>query len=236
MEIEEGVLQVEVNKARRKNAPRHQHESVTENVTPVEEKQLLEEEKEKEESSNFKFDAEERELLKLLITFGGLLVITDAEDDDSNKHEIEITLAEFILMELWRDEISFENPIHQMVLDEYVHELSNHRLPAAAHFLNHENPVIQGFALNHAVSQHQLSPYWEKRFGIEVPEEATEAKKNAEKILFSLKARILQSYKKEKDELLKTGDDDKLVLLREINTLNSLISRVSKLLGRIVIR
>jgi DNA primase len=234
MDIEEGILQVEVNKVRRKNAPRQKQEAMQEAIAPAESHEPIEDEKEKPEA--FRFDAEERELLKLLITFGNLVVITDAEDDESNRHEIEITLAEFILMELWRDEIVFENPIHQMVLDEYVHELSNHRLPATEHFLNHENPVIQGFTINHAISAHQLSPHWEKRFGIEVPKEAAEAKKNSEKILFSLKARILQSYKKEKDELLKSGDDDKLVLLREINTLNTLISRVSKLLGRIVIR
>jgi DNA primase len=238
MEIEESILQMEVNKLRRKISPRQKQETLS--ATTEAQAQLSAEEDpetQKEEAAVFKFDAEERELLKLLLTFGNLIVITDAEDDESNKHEIEITLSEFILMELWRDEISFENPIHQMVLDEYVHELSNHRLPTLPHFLNHPNPVISSFTINYAVSVHQLSPYWEKRFGIQVPKEAGEAKKNSEKILFSLKARILQSYKKQKDELLRSETEDgRNELLKEIQNLNKLISRVSKLLGRIVIR
>jgi DNA primase len=236
MEIEESILQLEVNRLRRKNLPKQQQESFSQ-VSTQESLPAETEFEEKTEEEVFSFDAEERELLKLLLAFGNLIVITDAEDEDSNKHEIEITLAEFILMELWRDEISFENPVHQMVLDEYVHELSNHRLPTMQHFLNHPNPVISGFAINHVISNHQLSPHWEKRFGIQVPAEASEAKKNAEKILFSLKARILQSYKKQKDEQLKSeGDDEKHTILKEIQGLNFLISRVSKLLGRIVIR
>jgi DNA primase len=238
MEIEESILQMEVNKLRRKISPRQKQESLSA-TTEAEAQPGAEEDGDiqKEEVAVFQFDAEERELLKLLLTFGSLIVITDAEDDESNKHEIEITLSEFILMELWRDEISFENPIHQMVLDECVHELSNHRLPTLPHFLNHPNPAISDFTVRHAVSVHQLSPYWEKRFGIQVPKEAAEAKKNAEKILFSLKARILQSYKKQKDELLRSEPEDvRHELLIEIQNLNKLISRVSKLLGRIVIR
>jgi DNA primase len=162
-------------------------------------------------------------------------VVTDAEDEDSNKHELEITLAEFILMELLRDEIGFEDPIHQTVLDEYILELSNHRLPGLPHFLNHANPIISGFVVDNVISDHQLSPNWEKRFGIQVPREVDEAKKNSEKALFSLKARILQSYKRKKDEELKATQSDEDVL-REILHLQSLISRVSKLLGRVVIR
>ena len=163
------------------------------------------------------------------------MVLTHAEDEDSNKHELEITLAEFILMELLRDEIGFEDPVHQTVLDEYILELSNHRLPGLNHFLNHANPLISGFVVNNVITDHQLSPNWEKRFGILVPKEIDEAKKNSEKALFSLKARILQSYKRKKDEELKGSSSDEEVL-GEILRLQHLISRVSKLLGRVVIR
>jgi hypothetical protein len=97
--------------------------------------------------------------------------------------------------------------------------------------------VISGFVINNVINNYQLSPQWKKRFGIEVPKEELEAKRNAEKILFSLKARILQSYKKQKDELLKAAAEaESDELLKEILDLNFLIGRVSKLLGRIVIR
>lgn len=250
MEIEEAVLQQEVNKIRRKAAGKQvqqsgqqsQQQQRQDNLSPS---QYSEQDlppdfvpdyiQDEEKKETFTLEAEERELLKLMLHFGNLIVVTDAEDEDSNKHELEITLAEFILMELLRDEIGFEDPVHQTVLDEYILELSNHRLPALQHFLNHSNPVISGFVVNNVISDHQLSPNWEKRFGILVPKEVDEAKKNSEKILFSLKARILQSYKRKRDEDLKQGKEEEEAL-QEIHRLNTLISRVSKLLGRIVIR
>ena len=257
MEIEESVLQLEVNKIRRKQGvkvtPGTQtqrsagpsaatpssigvagpgEEMPLEAFLPPEELAALEEAPQRD---IFSLEAEERELLKLMLHFGNLLVVTDAEDEDSNKHELEITLAEFILMELLRDDIGFEDPVHQTVMDEYISELSNHRLPNLQHFLQHQNPVISGFVVNNVISDHQLSPNWEKRFGILVPKEIDDAKKNSEKALFSLKARILQSYKRKKDEELKATQSDEDVL-REILHLQSLISRVSKLLGRVVIR
>ncbi|MBX3164855.1 MAG: DNA primase [Bacteroidetes bacterium] len=241
MEMEETVLQTEVNKLRRKASGKQQKVS---NDTPPDDfvppeyagEQGISQEQTIEEDI-FKFEREERDLLKLILNYGGLIVVTHAEDEDSNKHEVEITLAEFVFMELERDDIKFENPIHQTVLDEYVHELSENRLPAVQHFLMHQNPVISTFAVNNAITNHTLSPHWEKRFSILVPDEIHEAKKNAEKILFSLKARILQSYKKEKDELLRTSSSEIIdELLVEIKKLNALIERVSKLLGRVVIR
>jgi len=253
MEIEEAILQQEVNKNRRKIAgkpvqqtsrpsaspsppsaaegqgqPNHEDD-----VPPDFQAEFLGEESPKNDV--FTLEAEERELLKLMLNFGNLMVLTHAEDEDSNKHELEITLAEFILMELLRDEIGFEDPVHQTVLDEYILELSNHRLPGLNHFLNHANPLISGFVVNNVITDHQLSPNWEKRFGILVPKEIDEAKKNSEKALFSLKARILQSYKRKKDEELKGSSSDEEVL-GEILRLQHLISRVSKLLGRVVIR
>lgn len=253
MEIEEAILQQEVNKNRRKIAgkpvqqtsrpsaspspasaaegqgqPHHEDD-----VPPDFQAEFLGEESPKNDV--FTLEAEERELLKLMLNFGNLMVLTHAEDEDSNKHELEITLAEFILMELLRDEIGFEDPVHQTVLDEYILELSNHRLPGLNHFLNHANPLISGFVVNNVITDHQLSPNWEKRFGILVPKEIDEAKKNSEKALFSLKARILQSYKRKKDEELKDSSSDEEVL-GEILRLQHLISRVSKLLGRVVIR
>ncbi len=70
-----------------------------------------------------------------------------------------------------------------------------------------------------------------------MPKEEYEAKRHAEKVLFSLKARILQSYKHDKDEQLKTAVEEEVEnILREILQLKFLIGRVSGLLGRVVIR
>lgn len=239
LEMEEQVLQVEVNRIRKKAYKKERQEQPqAQTGQPVLTEQAGDAEPPvEEEESSFRFEVEERDLLRLILKYGNVIVITDAEDEDSNKHELEITLAEFILMELYRDEIAFENPIHQAVLDEYIHELSNHRLPGIQHFSAHPNPVISNFTIKEVIDAHHLSPGWEKKFGIHVPSQLSEAKRSAEKILFSLKARILQEYKKEQIELLKTAPEEKVTdIQKEVIRYNNLISRVSQLLGRIVIR
>lgn len=237
MEIEESVLQLEVNKLRRRTNTKQTSESSVFVEDVLNEEGSPNQKTEQDSAEFFKFEIEEKDLLKILINFGGLKIITDAEDEFSNHHEIEITLSEFILMELWRDDISFENPIHKLVLDEFIHELSNYRIPEISHFKNNANLEISQFTINNVISKYQLSPGWFKRFNILVADEVHTVKRNSERILFSLKSRILQKYKREVLDNIKTSPENVHETLQmEIIKLDNLIKRVNSLLGRIVIR
>ncbi|HNQ00153.1 MAG TPA: hypothetical protein PKK99_13925, partial [Bacteroidia bacterium] len=189
------------------------------------------------ETDYYKLDIEERELLKVLIKFGQVKIITDAEDEASNLHELEITLSEFILMELWRDDIVFENETHKAVLDEFVHELSNYKIPDVEHFKNHQNAVISQFTINQVINNYVLSPGWFNKFGILVQDEIHNVKRSSEKILFSLKSRILQKYKQNVlDRMRLSPESEHTDLQLEMMKLDALLKRVGALLGRVVIR
>jgi len=234
MEIEESILQLEVNKIRRKTAGKSKpNEAPVENVTATEPEIVIPEKNEKE---NFSFDAEEKELLRIMLTHGNILITIDAEDENQDKHDLEITLAEFILFELWRDEITFENPIHQTVLDEYINELSNQRLPSLQHFSMSQDPIISSFVINHVINNYELSNKWQN-FGVYVSPEIANIKKASQHLLFSLKEKKLNHYISEKQELLKTATNEQVdSILKDILHLSSLKSRVNKLLGRIVVK
>lgn len=235
MEIEENILQLEVNKIRRKGAAkqkdtREPSSSATEAVDDFENVATT------PEKENFSFDSEEKELLRIMLLYGKILINIDAEDDEKEVHDLEITLAEFILFELWRDEIGFENPIHQTVLDEYVHEVSHQRLPDIQHFTMSQNPLISGFVINNIISPHELSSKWE-HFGVQVPQEISTIKKGTQHLLFSLKEKKLNAYIHDKQELLRTASEEETtVIMKEILHLITLKSRVNKLLGRIVVK
>lgn len=237
MEIEESILQVEVNKLRRKNGsktkPDQQHSDAV-NTSNTENTDFLK--IEVPEKETFNFDSEEKELLRIMLTHGNVLIKIDAEDDEKEAHDLEITISEFILFELWRDEIGFENPIHQTVLDEYISEMSNNRIPTIQHFSMSQNPLISGFVINHILNNYELSTKW-KNFGVHVTEEITNVKKGTQHLLFSLKEKKLNSYIHEKQELLKTSAiEDTEAIIKEILHLTTLKSRVNKLLGRIVVK
>lgn len=237
MEIEENILQLEVNKIRRKVAPKNQtpeNNSPTNTFQPEPVEEFIEETK--DEKQVLSFEAEEKELLRIMLTHGNILITIDAEDENQEKHDLEITLAEFILFELWRDEITFENPIHQTVLDEYIKELSEQRLPSLQHFSNSPDPLISSFVINHVLNNYELSGKW-ANFGVYVSPEIANIKKAAQHLLFSLKEKKLNHYIHLKQELLKDcKPEDTQQLLQDILHLTSLKSRVNKLLGRIVVK
>lgn len=238
MEIEESILQLEVNKIRRKGAAKASNTTINNDpkiVAPenLEEELFLDTRPEKE---LFNFDAEEERLLVLMIKYGNLLITTQAEDEVNVEHELEITLGEFIIFELWRDEIAYENPLYKTVLDEYIEQLKDHRLPDVKHFLQSPDPIISSFAVNYVIDKHEVSPKW-INFGVLVPKEIDLAKKDAEKTLFSFKSRKLNSYIASIRESLKTlSYEESIEVLEEIRRLDILKSRVNKLLGREVIK
>ena len=237
MEIEESILQLEVNKIRRKVSPKQKKEdSVLDENSQTE---ILNQTNFQETNENtvLKFDSEEKELLRIMLLHGNILVKIDAENENEvAADDLEITISEFILYELWRDQISFENPIHQVILDEYILELSHDRIPAIQHFSMSQNPIISSFVINNIINNYELSNKWEK-LGVYISEEINDIKKSTENLLFSLKEKKINSFINQKQDLLKlTNPEETENIIKEIIQLIDLKKRVNKLLGRIVIK
>ena len=237
MEIEESILQLEVNKIRRKVSPKQKKEdSVLDENSQTE---ILNQTNFQETNENtvLKFDSEEKELLRIMLLHGNILVKIDAEtENEVAADDLEITISEFILYELWRDQISFENPIHQVILDEYILELSHDRIPTIQHFSMSQNPIISSFVINNIINNYELSNKWEK-LGVYISEEINDIKKSTENLLFSLKEKKINSFINQKQDLLKlTSPEETENIIKEIIQLIDLKKRVNKLLGRIVIK
>ena len=237
MEIEESILQLEVNKIRRKVSPKQKKEdSVLDENSQTE---ILNQTNFQETNENtvLKFDSEEKELLRIMLLHGNILVKIDAEtENEVAADDLEITISEFILYELWRDQISFENPIHQVILDEYILELSHDRIPTIQHFSMSQDPIISSFVINNIINNYELSNKWET-LGVYISEEINDIKKSTENLLFSLKEKKINSFINQKQDLLKlTNPEETENIIKEIIQLIDLKKRVNKLLGRIVIK
>jgi len=233
MEMEEQILQTEVNKLRRKAGDKGKRpdEQVAETPDLTE---LLGTPKEKEIEEIILF--EEKELLRLMMNYGNILINVDGEDENKVIHSIEMTLDEFIIMELCRDEIDFEDPIHQLIMDEFTHEIADGRLPLLNYFVQHQNPAISTFAINNAQINYSLSEKW-GRFGVFVTDEKSEVKRSAEHFLFSLKEKKLNTFILDLKEQLKELEHDQVIKTQEkIMNLEQNKKRINKLLGRIIIK
>jgi DNA primase len=237
MEIGENILQLEVNKIRKKGSAKGSKESQNTGDTATQNSEYDREfQSDTPEQEVLNFDPEEKELLRIMLNYGNIVTTMPTEEDDSEGGLIELTLSEFILFELWRDSIGFEDPIHQTVADEYLKELSKDSLPNAQHFLNSTDPLVSSFVINHVISNHELSAKWE-HFGVHVSKEIDHIKKSTQNLLYSLKEKKLNVFIREKQTQLKTANEEETqTLMNDILHLNTLKRRVNKLLGRIVVK
>lgn len=239
MDISEQVLQVEINKLIRKKAgknPAQQNKNNQEAATAPELEAFPEFPVDEEKLEDPILDHEEKELLRMMMMYGNVLVDVEAEDTDNVKQSFQLTVCEFVIFELWRDNLQFINPVYQMVLEEFQNQLETGIIPTLNTFTNHANPAVAQVAVDIASFSDVASPMWEK-FGVAVPLEIHAMKKGVEHQLFSLKEKRLNLILKEAKELIKTADPfENENVYRFVISLENQKKRVNKLLGRTVIR
>lgn len=233
MDISEQILQTEVNKLiRKKNNKQLPKDSREQQSEELDNSQLITEEK----PQDIILDNEERELLRVMMQYGNVLVEIEAEDSDQIQQSFQLTVCEYVIFELWRDELHFINPIYQMVLDEFQHQLEEGKIPTLQTFIYHPNPAISKVAIDIASVNEVVSHKWEK-FGVTVTQEIHHLKKGIEHQLFSLKEKRLSKILVEARELLKVADPFENKNTYEfLMLLENQKKRVNKILGRIVIR
>lgn len=241
MDISEQVLQVEINKLIRKKAGKNAppatnqnsyQKSAEQDENALSESLILEDEK----PQDVILDHEEKELLRMMMQYGNVLVEVEAEDTDNVQQAFQLTVCEFVIFEMWRDNLQFINPIHQMVLEEFQHELESGNIPTMQTFTHHPNPAISQFAINIASFSDTVSPKWSS-FGVAVPQEIHAIKKGIDHQLYSLKEKRLNQIIVEAKELIKMADPfENENVFRFVITLENQKKRVNKLLGRIIVR
>jgi len=242
MDISEQILQIEINKLIRKKAGKVPNAKPYDSAqggknhgaypdAPPEEFFI-----EEEQPKDLVLDHEEKELLRMMMQFGNVLVDVEAEDTDNVQQSFQLTVCEFVIFEMWRDNIQFINPVYQMVLEEFQHELENGNIPVMQTFTHHSNPAIAQVAIDIASFSDSVSEGWGK-FGVNVPMEIHAIKKGIEHQLFSLKEKRLNQIITEAKELTKTADPfENENVFRFVISLENQKKRVNKILGRTIVR
>ncbi len=242
MDISEQVLQIEINKLIRKKTGKATPSTQKDNqqqqsqgnypIDDIPPEAYLEEEK----AVDPILDSEEKELLRMMMQYGNVLVDVEAEDTDNTEQSFQLTVCEFVIFELWRDDLQFINPIYQMVLDEFHHELEKGNIPTLQTFIHHSNPAVSQVAIDIASFSDSVSDKWEK-FGVNVPQEIHLIKKGIDHQLFSLKEKRLNLILKDAKELIKTADPFENKNVYEfVILLENQKKRVNKILGRTIIK
>ncbi len=178
---------------------------------------------------------QERELIRQLLLYGREEITLMRHDEDGKEIEFSMQVADFIVVDILRDELEFENNLYRKIFNEFVEARERDEIPDDTYFKLHRDPDIAHAAIDMMVSQYELSENWGKN-SIIVEEESKHIKELVLSAMLSYKAKKLDKIIAVKQNEIREISDQKEVnrLLAELRDLKASNIRINKELGRII--
>lgn len=208
MKMQELTLINELNKLRRNKSLKKSAEIAEDQEISTETEYFPQENYEIEEDNTKNL---ENEIISFLLNSGKEKINVGLTDENGQTNEEEIFLAVYIIDELKKDDIRFQDPILQQILDEYEIKIKEGMVPDAKYFINHSNREMSSAIIDIESnnSQHQLAN-WNKHRIMVVKEEDDLIKSMLKKII-KLKLNIVSKMiNKIMEDMKKQTTDDEL--------------------------
>lgn len=182
-------------------------------------------------------NATEYDLIRILVKYG-TLIIPDEKRELSTE---DVTVAQLICNELFRDELTFNYPTFQKIY-EYANEGINQQKTTfqAKHYLRSEDQDIVKIVSEIETDKHELSHNWLKEKNIETNYEIDKLKAAVSCSILAFKTDKLQQRINEiRKKISQLGEDDidkmEELLIDQINYERAKM-RFAEQLGRIILR
>lgn len=221
LDVDEQVLLVESNKITRQEIQKPK--LAPDSTFHFEESVNVVEEKEKDTAiSPILF--QEKESIRLLLNYAHLPIENDQK------------LLEYFLSEI--DDISFETPIYNQILELFKAELQKGNLVDAQFFLHVENEEIKKAVIDLITPRHEVSENWQKKYKIIIPKEEDLLQSIAYKSIMRLKLRyVRKAIQANAEELMQAKtDEEQDDLLMVGMQLKDTEKEIAKLLGNVILK
>ncbi len=233
LNVDEQMLYYEINKLKNteqeKNAVRRQNETVDTNQSEETDNLVT------RITSSSKFEDQERNILQILVKHGEVIFcFADKEE------KIPVTVGDFILEELERDNLLFYNEVHTLMLEEYKLQHKQEGFVAERFFLYHPNTRISLLTADLVTEKYTLS-----RVHSKVKKVETDAERLIDlvpRVVFEFKNSLILDMINQKLIELKAANDSKNnalmdQIMQEMKQLDEVKKQLSKTLGeRIIIK
>ncbi|MCH7396441.1 DNA primase [Belliella sp. DSM 107340] len=195
LEIEEEIIQVELNKIIlkvqkdqyfRDQRDDESQETPFENFLPTKEEGI---------SFSSQLEAQEREMMRMLVNYGFEMVSE------------ELSVCEYLLQET--QELVFETPVFNKILKLYKEALANGILPQPQHFLTSQDAEVRNEIITMISRKHEISKLWEERFQIFTISEADDLAKSVYDNILRLKQKVVKKMLEEARSKIKEAQDQK---------------------------
>ena len=183
-------------------------------------------------------EAQERHLVRLLITSGNKMILQEGIDDEGNPCPIELPLAEVVVDELSTNDLSFSNPVYQQIYTLYRDAVeSGQPLPDANLFAQHPDGILRNTALTLMLTQYQISDQWRDKKHILVPSPETHLRRDLEETILTFKQKKVEHELEQNAFQIRscTNPDDTVILMAQRKQLIQTWQAVCQKLGRVVV-
>lgn len=180
-----------------------------------------------------KFDEQERNILQVLVKHGeATFFYADEEKQQA------VTVGDYIIEELQRDQLLFENPVHAMMLEEFKINHKQEGFTAERFFLYHQNGQISMLTAELISEKYTLSKIHSKIKRVETDEERFIDL--VPRVVFEFKNMLILDRIKQKLMELKIANDAKdtqlyAKIMQDWDQLENIKKQLSKTLGERII-
>jgi DNA primase len=176
---------------------------------------------------------QEKDIAALLVKYGGRIC---CEAEDENGQPVNLTVAEYISINLAQDNIVLEHPLYRQILEETLTGiLEQPGFNAEPYFINHENQQIASLAFHLSQDTEQLSKIYGEQTGTPSEKELEDSTTHA---LASLKLAIVTRQLTSLTREMNTpgiSPDKSRQLLLQFKTLQEIKKMLSKNCGQRVL-
>lgn len=180
---------------------------------------------------------QERQIIWLLLNHGSKTINQEMEDEDGNKAQIPMRVADIIVGDITTDGLTFDHPTFQEIFDLFrTSIIQRQSLPDANYFASQPNNLLRNTALTLMMdTPPSVSSLWEERKQIVVPNIETHLQCDLNESLLTLKEKKLNQH----IEMLRyklrqcNNDDDIMILMDQILQLTRFRQQVCNKLNRV---
>ncbi len=190
LNIPEQTVMNELNKTRRKKAQQNtQQEEYQQNQYNVTEYTHTEQPEIVASSCEY----QEKEIITFLLKYGSTEIILEALNEDDEIIEVPVKIADFIIEEIKKDKIEFENKFYQSIFNEFDLYITQQQIvPEDIYFVNHSDDGIRKTSIDLLAFPYLYSKNWEEKKRIYVNSEDLNLKTTIIKSIEALRAKKLE--------------------------------------------
>jgi DNA primase len=181
---------------------------------------------------------QERDLIRIMLMYANYEIEVDEEDENGQLVKHRIPVSKYIIDEIYRDEMSFNNPVYQKIFDEFDQAVKRGDEPDEQLFIRYTEDMTLGSAVIDLLSNpYELSENW-LRNKVQVVSEKDHLLQAVENTLLSFKAktveRLIGDILREMKET--NNEEDIMILQSRQKALKDISRKINSRLGRIIIR